>query len=163
MERGFEVYVVSVSDSLAPELASLSTAVYLLERYFSDAALRSRIQLIPNIRAEDLPSLAEVRRWAGFVRLLYRMTQSLDYVTLLYFARRLSELRPRYGETIGEAHTSVKEAIALGIVGYGVSVPNPNNLDQYVQTIVLSNGHVLVRCILENIRVPSESSPDTPS
>lgn len=164
LERGFEVYVASVSGSLSPELESLSTAVYPLERYFSDAARRSMIQLIPNIRAEDLPSLAEVRRWAGFVRLLNRMTQSLDYVTLLYFARRLSESRPRYGETIGDAYTSVEEAIALGIVRYGVPVPNPNNPDQYVQTIVLSNGHVLVRCILENINIkaPSESPPDAP-
>ena len=162
LERGFEVYVVSVSGSLAPELASLSTAVYPLERYFSDAARRSRIQLIPNIRAEDLPSLAKVRRWAGFVRLLYRMTQTLSYVTLPYFTRRLSESRPKYGETMRRAYTSVEEAIDLGIVRYGAPVPNPNNPNQYVQTIVLSNEHVLVRCILENIKVPSESPPDTP-
>ena len=39
LERGFEVHVTSVSSSLAPELRSLTTAVYPLERYF-DGALR---------------------------------------------------------------------------------------------------------------------------
>ncbi len=162
LERGFEVHVTSVSSSLAPELRSLTTAVYPLERYFPDAARHSGIQLIPNIRAEDLPSLEEVRRWAGLIRLLDKLMQRLSYVTFLYFARHLSETSSRYGANTQETRNTIEEAINLGIARYAGRIRNPKNPRYSVQTIELSSDSILVRCVLENIKVPSDKSPDTP-
>ena len=163
LERGFEVHVASVMTSLAPELGSLASAVYPLQRYFSDSARRAGIQLAPNIRPEDMPSLAEVRKWAAFIRLLDRRSQVLDYVTLPYFAKLLSEARPQYGRTVREAYDSIEESINLGITKYGANVQNPRNPGHFVQTIELVEEQGLVRCVLENIEVPSEKSPDTQS
>ena len=163
LERGFEVHVASVMTSLSPELGSLATAVYPLQRYFSDSARREGIRLTPNIRPEDIPSLAEVRRWAAFIRLLDRRSQILDYVTLPYFAKLLSEARSQYGRTAREAYDSIEESINLGITKYGANVQNPRNPDHFVQTIELIEEQGLVRCVLENIEVPSETSPDTQS
>ena len=162
LERGFEVHVTSVSSSLAPELRSLTTAVYPLERYFLDAARHSGIQLTPNIRDEDLPSLAEVRKWAGLIRLLDRLTRNLDYVTFTYFARRLSETRPRYGASRRESRNTIEAAVNLGIARYAGRTRNPQNPRNSIQTIELSRDSILVRCVLENIKVPSDKSPDTP-
>ena len=161
LRRGFEVHVASATNSLSPELANLSTSIYPLERYFSEEANLSRISLTPQIGLEEFPSLEEVRYWAGFVRFLDRMSRNLRYVTLSYFTRQLSAYRPKYGETVREAYDSVDEAINSGIAKYGVPMPNPNKPGQFVQTIALSNEHILVRCILENIKVPSETSPGT--
>ncbi len=163
LERGFEVHVASVMTSLAPELGSLATAVYPLQRYFSDSARQAGIMLTPNIRPEDFPSLTEVRRWAAFIRLLDRRSQVLDYVTLPYFAKLLSEARPQYGSISREAYDSVEESIALGITKYGANVQNPRNPSHFVQTIELVEEQGLVRCVLENIEVSSDASPDTQS
>ena len=161
LRRGLQVHIASVTNSLSPELADLSSSVHSLERYFSDEAQLSRISLTPEIAPEEYPHLDDVRKWAGFIRFLDRMSRNLDYVTLPYFTRQLSAARPKYGETVREAYDSVDEAINLGIAKYGVPVPNPNRPGQFVQTIVLSNEHILVRCILEKIKVPSDASPDT--
>ncbi|MCY3638078.1 MAG: NYN domain-containing protein [Chloroflexi bacterium] len=163
LERGFEVHVASVMTSLAPELGSLATAVYPLQRYFSDSARQAGIMLTPNISPEDMPSLSEVRRWAAFIRLLDRRSQALDYVTLPYFAKLLSEARPQYGKVAREAYDSVEESIALGITKYGANVQNPRNPSHFVQTIELVEEQGLVRCVLENIEVSSDASPDTQS
>ena len=162
LERGFEVHVTSVSSSLAPELRSLTTAVYPLERYFPDAARHSGIQLTPNIRAEALPSLAEVRRWAGLIRLLDKLTQRLSYVTFLYFARHLSETSSIYGANTQETRNTIEEAVNMGIARYVGRIRNPKNPRYSVQTIDLSSDSILVRCVLENIKAPSDKSPDTP-
>ena len=132
LERGFEVHVTSVSSALAPELASLTTAVYPLERYFPDAARHLGIHLIPNIRAEDLPSREEVRRWASLIRLLDKLTRNLDYVSFTYFARRLSEVRPNYGANTRESRNTVQEAVSIGIVRYAgrVRIPAPEFLSR---------------------------------
>ena len=100
--------------------------------------------------------------WAGLIRLLDRLTRSLNYVTFLYFARRLSEVRPNYGANLREARNTVEEAVNLDIVRYSGRIRNPNNPRNYIQTIELSGDSILVRCVLENIKVPSETSPDTP-
>ena len=163
LERGFEVHVASVMTSLSPELGSLATVVYPLQRYFSDSARQTDIRLTPNMRPEDMPSLAEIRRWAGFIRLLDRLSQRHRYVTSSYFARRLSETRPRYGATIREAFGSVDDAINLGIARRGEEVRNPNKHGSFMRTIELVEELGLVRCVLENIEVPSETSPDTQS
>ena len=161
LERGFEVHVASVMIGLSPELCSLATAVYPFQRYFSDSARQAGIRLTPNIRPEDVPSLAEVRRWAAFIRLLDRRSQVLDYVTLPYFAKLLSEVRSQYGRTAREAYDTIEEAIGLGITKHGANVQNPRNPGQFVQTIELVEEQGLVRCILENIKVPSETSLGT--
>ena len=168
LERGFEVHVASVMTTLAPELGSLATAVYPLQRYFSDSARQAGIMLTPNISPEDMPNLAEVRRWAAFIRLLDRRSQVLDYVTLPYFAKLLSEARPQYGRIAREAdaheaYDNVEESIALGITKYGTNVQNPRNPSHFVQTIELVEEQGLVRCVLENIEVSSDASPDTQS
>ena len=109
-----------------------------------------------------MPSMAAVRKWAGLIRLLDRLTRNLNYVTFLYFARRLSETRPNYGANLREARNTVEEAVNLGIVRYAGRIRNPNNPRNYTQTIELSSESILVRCVLENIKVPSDKSPDTP-
>ena len=161
LERGFEVHVASVMSSLAPELGSLCTAVYPLQRYISDSARQSGIRLSLNISPEDMPTLSEIREWASFIRLLDRLSQSLDYLALPYFARSLSENRPQYGKDMREAFNTIDTAISLGIARHGRSVPNPRRHGRLVQTIELVEEQGLVRCILENITVPSEESPDT--
>ena len=163
LERGFEVHVASVMTSLAPELGSLATVVYPFQRYFSECARQAGIRLTPNIRPEDMPSLAEVRRWAAFIRLLDRRSQVLDYVTLPYFAKLLSEARSQYGRTTRETYDSIGESINLGMTKYGANVQNPRNPEHFVQTIELVEEQGLVRCVLENIEVPSGTSPGTQS
>lgn len=160
LERGFEVHVASVMTSLSPELGSLATVVYPLQRYFSDSARQAGIWLTPNISPDDMPSLADIRRWAGFIRLLDRLSQRHVYVTSSYFARRLSETRPRYGSTRREAYGSVDDAINLGIARRGEEVRNPNRPGSFMRTIELTD-NAIVKCVLENIEVPSEESPDT--
>ena len=161
LERGFEVHVASVMTSLSPELGNLATAVYPLQRYFSDSARRAGTRLTPNISPEDFPSLDEIRRWSAFIRLLDRRSRILDYVTLPYFARLLSEARPQYGKAAREAYDTIEESINLGITRYGARVQNPGKPENFVQTIELVEERGLVRCVLENIKVPSEISPDT--
>ena len=161
LRRGFEVHIASDTSSLSPELSNLSTSVYPLERYFSDEAQLLRLSLTPELGPEEYPDLGDVRKWAGLVRFLDRMSRTLEYVTLSYFTRQLSTFRPKYGETVPESYDSVEEAVKLGIVKHGVPVPNPTRSGHFVQTIVLSNENILVRCILENIKVPGEISPDT--
>ena len=161
LERGFEVYVSSETNSLSPELASLATASYPIERYFSEEARLAGVALTPNIRPEDLPSLSEIRKWAGFIRLLDRLSQILPYVTLPYLARRLVESRPKYGETWQEAYASIEATIEMGITRVSGSVQNPDKPGNDVKTIGLVAENMVVRCILENIKVPNENSPDT--
>ena len=162
LERGLEVHIASVMTSLAPELENLVSAVYPLQRYFSDSARRSGIQLTPNIRPEDMPSLAEVRRWAAFIRLLDRLSGSLDYVTIPFFARRLTENRTRFGiATRRQSYDDIDEAMAIGIIKRAGEVQNPSRPGNFVQIIELVEGQGLVRCVLENIKVSSEVSPDT--
>ncbi|MCY3542577.1 MAG: NYN domain-containing protein [Chloroflexi bacterium] len=162
LERGFEVHVASVMASLAPELENLVSAVYPLQRYFVESARQAGVRLTPNIRPEDFPSLAEVRRWASFIRLLDRLSDSLDYVTVPFFARRLTESRIRFGITTRrQSYEDIDEAMTIGIAKRAAEVQNPNRPGSFVQTIALVEEQGLVRCVLENIKVPSETSPDT--
>lgn len=161
LARGFDVYVSSETGSLSPELSSLATASFPFERYFSDEARKARIELTSNIRPEDMPSLSEVRRWASFVRLLDRLSQTLPYVTLLYFARRLAETRPEYGNTRRDAVDTVEAAIEMGMIRVSGAVDDPKRPGSSVTAIELVAENLLTRCVLENIKVPDESSPDT--
>lgn len=161
LARGFDVYVSSETGSLSPELSSLATASFPFERYFSDEARKARIELTSNIRPEDMPSLSEVRRWASFVRLLDRLSQTLPYVTLPYFVRKLVETRPQFGTTWRGAYASVDTSIELGIARLPRAVHDPNRPGNDVRVIELIAENALVRCVLENIKVPDERSPDT--
>ena len=163
LERGFDVYVSSETGSLSPELRSLATASFPFERYFSEEARKARIELTSNIRPEDLPTLSQVRRWASFVRLLDRLSQTLPYVTLLYFARRLAETRPEYGRTRREAIDAIDAGIEMGMIRISGEIDDPRRPGSSVTAIELVAEDMLVRCILENIKVPDEHSPDTPS
>ena len=164
LERGFEVHVASVMTSLSPELENLVSAVYPLQRYFVESARHAGIRLTPNIRPEDMPSLSEVRKWAGFIRLLDRLSGSLDYVTVPFLARRLTESRIRFGMTTRrQSYEDIDEAVTIGIAKRTGEIQNPNRPGNFVQTIELVEEQSLVRCVLENIRVPSDVSPDTHS
>ena len=160
--RGFEVYVSSETSSLSPELGSLATALYPFERYFIDEARKAQIELTSNIKPEDLPGLDVIRRWSAFVRLLDRLSQTLPYVTLPYFARRLVETRPQFGATWREAYGSIETSIEMGMTRIPRSVQDPSKSGNDVRIIELVSDNTLVRCVMENIKVPDDGSPDTP-
>ncbi len=161
LERGFDVYVSSETGSLSPELGTLATASFPFERYFSEEARKARIELTSNIRPEDLPPLNEVRKWASFVRLLDRLSQTLPYVTLPYFVKKLVETRPQFGTTWRDAYGSVDTSIEMGIARIPRAVQDPNRPGSDVRVIELNTENMLTRCVLENIKVPDERSPDT--
>ena len=100
--------------------------------------------------------------WAGLIRLLDRLTRNLDYVSFTYFARRLSEVRPNYGANTRESRNTVQEAICIGIVRYAGGIRNINSPLVSIQTLEIASDSILVRCVLENIKAPSDKSPDIP-
>ena len=100
--------------------------------------------------------------WAGLIRLLDRLTRNLDYVSFTYFEQCLFEVRPRYGAYMRESHNTAHEAVSIGIVRYAGRIRNPNSPGVSIQTLELSRDSILVRCVLENIKAPSDKSLDTP-
>ena len=65
--------------------------------------------------------------------------------------------------TSRQTYEDIDEAVAIGIAKRTGEIRNPNRPGNFVQTIELVEELGLVRCVLENIKVPSDASPDTQS
>jgi len=160
-ERGFDVHVASLSVSISAELTNLAHTLYPLDKRILDAAHNIGRTLVP--RVTDMPSKADIRRWAGFIRLLDQLSARLPYVVRAYCARLLTQRKDRYGADLASAHSTINQARELGIINIIGPFPDPTTSRNEVFHLELNDSSPIVICVLNNIKVsdPEEPDPDT--